>query len=213
MSDIATRRKQTYYLTTLGLLTALVILLQVVLGGVKLGPVSVTFTMIPIVLGAMLLGKGAGAILGGVFGIVVIIMGAVGVDGFTLLLLNEHPVFTVLICMVKGIAAGFCAGLVYQLVRGNTAADSGRGLAASIVAACVAPVVNTGLFILGALTLVGDTLTANFSAFGWTGDSLIMFLIIACAGWNFVAEFVINVILSPALHRIYLIVKKQVSRG
>ena len=209
MENIKKQKEKTAYLTTLGILSALVILLQVVLGAVKLGPVSVTFTLVPITLGAMILGETAGIVLGAVFGIVVIVMGLNGADGFTFLLLSEQPVFTVLICLVKGVAAGFVPGLVYKLVKGDGRPESTRGIVASFAAAVTAPIANTGLFILGGLLLVGDTLTANFGTFGWSGDSLLLFLIIGCAGFNFLAELAINVVVAPVLNRVYSAVHKR----
>lgn len=106
-----------------------------------------------------------------------------------------------MICLVKGAAAGFLAGLVYQLVRGNAPETGVRSFVASLLASVTAPVVNTGLFILGGLTLVRGTLEANLAVFGWTSDSVLLFLVIGCAGINFLAEFAANLILSPAIHR------------
>lgn len=193
-------------LTMLALFTALVALLQLALGAVKIGPTSFTFVLVPIVLGAILLGKWAGGFLGLVFGAITLACGITGTDGFTALLFNAQPVFTSVICLVKGAAAGFLAGLVYQLVRGNAPETGVRSFVASLLASVTAPVVNTGLFILGGLTLVRGTLEANLAVFGWTSDSVLLFLVIGCAGINFLAEFAANLILSPAIHRIILAV-------
>ena len=65
-------------------------------------------------------------------------------------------------------------------------------------AAAAAPVINTGLFIIGALFL-SDTLRANFVA---EGTSVLYFLIIGCAGVNFIVEFLVNLLVAPALYRV-----------
>ena len=63
--------------------------------------------------------------------------------------------------------------------------------------------VNTGLFILGALCFLQDTLKANFVS----GTSVIYFLIIGCAGINFLIELAINLIAAPSIYRVIGIVK------
>ncbi|MFR7932868.1 MAG: ECF transporter S component [Acutalibacteraceae bacterium] len=177
-------------ITFLGVLTALIIVLQV-LGSniVVFGTVRLSFVLVPIVLGAIMLGVRGGVFLGFVFGLITIIMGAVGADPFTYVLLNESPFLCVATCLVKAVCAGLISALTYKSVsvRNKTIA--------LFVSAIVAPVVNTGLFILGALAM-GDVLNDNFVA---NGESLIHFLIIGCAGINFLVELSINVVLAPAL--------------
>jgi len=109
-----------------------------------------------------------------------------------------------LICLGKGAAAGWAAGIVFQMLAKKS------GFWASIAAAAVAPVANTGLFILGGLTLVSGTLEANLAAFG--ADSVLIFLVIGCAGINFLVEFGINMVLSPAIYRIISVLRKKVVR-
>ena len=55
-----------------GLLTALVVVLQLLGSFIKFGTVSISLVLIPIVVGAALYGVGAGAWLGGVFAVVVL---------------------------------------------------------------------------------------------------------------------------------------------
>lgn len=87
------------------MLTALVIVLQTCSGFFTFGTTSLSFVLVPIVLGSILLGVGAGAFLGAVFGLVVIFDAVGGLDPFTIVLLGDSPVFTVFLCLAKGIAA------------------------------------------------------------------------------------------------------------
>ncbi len=65
-----TRTKDTRYLTSIALMAAMVILLaNTPLGMIHLPVVKATTVHIPVILGAVILGPGAGAILGGVFGV------------------------------------------------------------------------------------------------------------------------------------------------
>lgn len=188
----------------LAVLLAIVIFLQCFLGSIVVGATSFSVVLVPIVVGAILLGPGAGALLGFAFGLVVLIRGITGQDAFTNLLFVAQPLFTALICLGKGTAAGWVAGVVYKLLA------RGSGFWASVAAAAVAPVVNTGLFILGGLTLVKGTLEANLGAFG--ADSVLIFLVVICAGVNFLVEFAVNMVLSPAIYRVIRVLKNEFAR-
>ncbi len=64
------RKKDTRYLTSVALMAAVVILLaNTPLGMIHLPIIKATTVHIPVILGAVILGPGAGAILGGVFGV------------------------------------------------------------------------------------------------------------------------------------------------
>lgn len=184
----------------LAVLLALVIVLQVFASAIPIGATRISLTLIPIVLGAMLLGPLAGAFLGAAFGVVVLVVALSGGDPFTAVLLGDHPVLTVALCLVKGAAAGLAAGWIYRLVRKK------NEYAAAVTAALVAPVVNTGLFILGAL-LMSDTLGANFVE---DGMSVIYYLVIVCAGINFIIEFFVNAVASPALYTVERVVERAI---
>ena len=97
-------------ITGLAILLSLVIVLQVFGGYFKIGATSLSFVLVPIVLAGILYGAIAGGIMGLAFGIVVLIQGGMGVDPFTLILLEDHLVWTVLLCVVKGTAAGIVSG-------------------------------------------------------------------------------------------------------
>ncbi len=67
--------------------------------------------------------------------------------------------------------------------------------AAVFIASASAPIINTGIFILGALAM-SETIANNFVSSSMT---VIYFLVIVCAGINFLIEFALNIIVSPAL--------------
>ena len=83
----------------------------------------------------------------------------------------------------------------------------------TILASITAPVVNTGIFVLGMLLFFFDTmqgLPALFpEAFGQYG-SAVELVFLGLAGLNFVGEFVVNLVLSPAMVRIIDTVKKRI---
>ncbi len=203
------RNQQILKMAQLAILTALVLVLQFTGVGIKLpipGTTNISLVLIPIALGAMILGPAAGAWLGFVFGAVVYITGGLlHMDFFTGFLFDNHPFITALICIVKSTLAGFLAGWVYRLVARESE------IAAVFLAAAVVPIVNTGIFVLSCLCILG-TIQDLMSAAGITGQSAVYFIFIGCAGLNFLLELAINMILSPALQRIIHIIQKRVIR-
>ena len=180
-------------------LLALVVILQTTLGSIRIGATSFSVVLIPIVVGSILLGWLAGAILGFVFGLIVLIYGITGADPFTNILFAGEPVWTILTCLVKGTVAGLVPGIVYK------ALEKKNQTLATVLASLVAPILNTGLFILGALCMSG-VISDNFVA---DGQTVIYFLVIGCAGINFLIEFAVNAVVSPALAKTVLIIEKR----
>lgn len=103
--------EKTRRLTGLALMTAIIVVLQVVASFVKFGPFTITLALAPILIGAALYGPKAGACLGGVFGAVVLLACILGWDPGGAILWNANPFLTALVCLGKGILAGLAAGL------------------------------------------------------------------------------------------------------
>ena len=116
-------------------------------------------------------------------------------DPFTAYLFQQNPVATAGICLIKSTLAGFLSGLVFRLLRQR------NRVAATFTAALVTPVVNTGIFVLGCL-LISGTLSGFMQANN-IGGSVVYFLLIGCAGFNFLFEAALNLILAPALGQLW----------
>ncbi len=187
-------------LTVLAVLLALVIVLQAVGGSFSIGAVTLNFTLIPIVLGAMLLGGWAGAFLGFASGVVVLIQVITAPAGFYFLIWTYSPLVTTLICLLKTTVAGFLAGLFFRLL------EKKNRLLAVFVASAIVPVVNTGLFILGCMAM-WDTI-----ALASAGENVFKFILVGLVTFNFFIELAINLLVAPALHTVYGVVEKQFKR-
>ena len=200
-----TNRQKIQKLTTLAILTAIVIIFQLLGNFIHIGPASLCLVLIPIAIGAILTGPKGGAFLGFVLGAITYFVGGMfGFDpGFTGILFAAQPIATAVICFGKGILAGLCTGLVYS------AFEKKNKKLAVFLAAATTPIVNTGVFILGGLLLVYGTLSANFVV---KGQTVVYFLIIGCAGWNFIAEFIANIIVAPAINTIVHAVGNKLSK-
>ena len=172
------------------LLTAIVVIFQLMGAAIKFGPFSVSFVLVPVVIGAAMCGAAAGAWLGFVFGIVVLFTDAG-------LFLSVSVIGTIVTVLLKGTLCGLCAGAVYK------ALEKHNRYAAVAVAAAVCPIVNTGVFLLGCSVFFMDTLRE------WAGGDVMTYIIFTLVGGNFLFEVLSNIILSPVIVRILNIRNKQ----
>ncbi len=176
-------------ITGIAVLFALVIVLQAVGGTVSIGPVQLNFTLIPIVLGAIIFGPIVGAFLGFISGVIVLNQVIMGAVPFYTLIWTNDPVATVFTCLLKTTVAGYLSGLAYSLIKNKNEVLS------VFVASAIVPVVNTALFILGCLCMTNSVYAmAN-------GTNVIVFILVSLVTFNFFIELAINLILAPTLHK------------
>lgn len=182
----------------LSIFTAIVVVLQLLGSFIKIGSFSISLVLIPIVVGAAVYGIGAGAFLGGVFGVVVTIACVNGSDAGGYILFSANPILTVVVCLLKGILAGAAAGGVFQ------ALSKKNPYLGVISAAVIAPVVNTAVFCLCLSLFFHDILVS------WAGGSnLVYYIFFGLVGVNFLLELLINVVCSPIIYRIIKLVRKN----
>lgn len=194
--------QKTKTLVGMAIFTALVVVLQLLSTVIRIGPFAPSLVLIPIVIGAAVYGVKSGAWLGFVFGVVVLAMCITGADAGGFMMFEQNALATALICLVKGTAAGTLAGLTYRTLA------KFDGILATIAAAIVCPVVNTGLFVLGAVAVFQDLLIQWQVGNGYGGSTLTAYIFLGMIGLNFLVELAINLVLSPIVVRI-LKVRKQ----
>ena len=190
--------KKTQKIVGVALFTAIVVVLQLLGSFIRFGPFSISLVLIPIVVGTALYGVGAGAWLGLVFGVTVLASG----DASAFLAINVPG--TILTVLLKGIACGAFSGLVYRLI------EKKNKYAATICAAITAPIVNTGVFLLGCAIFFMPTIEGWAAAAGV--ESAGTYMITGLAGLNFIAEFVVNIVLSPIIVRLIHLGKKEIKQ-
>ncbi len=196
MNNTKTNTMSTKTMVFAAIMTALVVILQFMGSFVKLGPFSISLVLIPIVIGTATCGEKIGAWLGLVFGVIVLASG----DAGAFLAVNVPG--TIITVLLKGIACGYLAGLVYKwIARYNK-------YAAVIAAAAVCPLVNTGIFLLGCVVFFMDTVAQWATQLGF-GGNVAKYMIFGLVGGNFLFEFGLNIILSPAIVRLLDIKSKQ----
>ena len=188
-------RIKTKTLTGMALFTAIVIVLQLLGSFIRFGPFSISLVLIPIVVGAAMYGAAAGAWLGFVFGLAVLLSG----DAAAFMAVS--PLGTIITVLAKGSLAGLCAGLVYSLL------EKKNRYAAVIAAAVVCPVVNTGLFLLGCVVFFLETVRGWGQSMGF--ENVGTYMIVGLVGLNFLVEMSMDIVLSPLVLRLIRIGKNE----
>lgn len=192
------RNKNIVKMVQVAILMAIIVVLQLLSYVIKIGTFNLSLVLIPIVVGAVLFGPKTGALLGGVFGVVVTACCIGGMDAGGAILWNANPFLTAAICLIKGTAAGWVAGVLATALQ-----NSRRPYIGIVLAAAAAPVVNTGLFLLGLSTCFYDVLVS------WAGGAAVLYYVIfGLVGVNFLIEFALNLFLSPTVTSIVKAVKK-----
>ena len=194
------KKSKIHKMVGVALLIAVMIVLQFIgtILPIKIGPVSISLVLIPIVIGAAVYGPGAGAVLGAAFGIITYVFCVNGMDGGGHMVFQASPLLCFLVVMTKGVLCGLTAGLTYQFISRK---NSYVGM---LVAAIVCPGVNTGTVLLGMWLFFMDVLRqcaggSNVAGYVLTGIILI----------NFLPELALNVAVSPASQRIIHVIGKK----
>ncbi|MBQ8254461.1 MAG: ECF transporter S component [Clostridia bacterium] len=181
-------------LTLLALMTSLVAVFQCIGLIIPIGFNVGAFALVPIVIGAAMLGPVAGLWLGFIFGLVVIVTGQASA------FYAFGVVQTVIVVLLKGALAGWVSGLMFKLI------EKKNSLAAIITSSILCPVVNTAVFTLASFTVFFPGIK------GWAtgaGADMISFVFLTLIGANFFVELGICLIFSTVAHRIILIGKKM----
>ncbi|MBQ7098164.1 MAG: ECF transporter S component [Oscillospiraceae bacterium] len=179
--------------TLLGLLTAILMVFGMTpLGYLNVGPLAISFNMIPVAIGAAALGPVGGAILGAVFGMTSFLqcLGIGGSSAMGVILFDINPIFAFIQRFVPRVTAGFLVGVIYQAARRFCK----PGLAGSIAGFCAA-LLNTVLFMGALVLLFGNT---QYLTDLIAGRNVIVF-ICTFVGVNAVAEMLATTAVTGAL--------------
>lgn len=183
------KRSKTETMVLGAVLTAMVVILEFISASMgKAGMFRFTFSLIPIAIGAATCSIGVGCWLGFIFGVSVLVSG----DAAAFLTVN--PAGTIITVLLKGIASGLFAGLIYKALKKHNKI-------AVFVSAIVCPIANTGVFLIGCLLFFMDTIAGWASMLGF-GDNVGQYMILGLVGVNFLIEIGANIILCPVIVRL-----------
>ena len=162
MEGTITRRKNmksnkftTSQLTILGLMAGILFLMAYTpLGYLNIGPLAVTFNVIPVAICAVVLGPTGGAVAGAVFGLTSFLQ-AMGIGGTSALgaaLFQINPFLSAVQCFVPRILDGLLIGFIYRGMRKKT-----NVYASCAVTGFFSAFLNTLFFMTALVVMFGNT--------------------------------------------------------
>lgn len=200
-------RKKIQMLVGIALLSALVIVFQVIGNHVVIGTVNITLALIPIAVGAILYGPLVGGFLGLVMGAIVI-----AAPGTIATFMPVNPWGTILICLTKTGLAGLVAGFIFKGFAKLAQKYEDKKMifftVGIIAATLIIPIINTGEFIIGASILFRSIFGAEDSF-----SDAFPKVVAAVLTTNFVIEFAISAVLSPAIVYVIKVITKTTDLG
>ncbi|MCI8387263.1 MAG: ECF transporter S component [Clostridiales bacterium] len=186
------RHKKILWLAETAMLAAIVILMSFTpIGYLRTAGVEITFIMIPVVIGSIIVGPTSGLVLGAVWGITSFIQ-CFGMSPFGAALLGINPVLTFIVCLVPRILAGWVSGLIF--VGLSKLGKSGKYVGYPAASLSVA-LINTLLFVGSIILLFGNTEYIK----SMQGDLNIFAFFVAFVGFNGLIEAITTFIVGGAI--------------
>ena len=186
----------TLRLVQLALFTAIIFLMAFTpIGYIKTGGLSITLLVLPVTVGAIVLGPVSGAILGAMFGLTSLIQ-CFGLDPFGTTLFGISPVYTIILCFVPRILMGWLAGLIFRVVH---KIDKRKSIS-YIVGSLAGPLLNTILFMSAFVLFFYHTDYVQQFVTGLGASNAFTF-VIAFVGINGLIEAGINFVAGTAVSK------------
>ena len=140
--------KNILYMSELGILIAILLLMAFTpVGYLRIGTMTITFLTVPVVVGAIVCGPGAGTILGTIFGLTSFYQ-CFGMDPMGTALMQISLPRTFAFTVLPRLLMGLCVGLIFKAFKKRSAA-------AYTVTAFFGPFLNTTNVFLFAVLSVG----------------------------------------------------------
>ncbi|MBR2868599.1 MAG: ECF transporter S component [Clostridia bacterium] len=131
-------------LTQLSVLVALLLIFGFTnIGYIKIGVIEITLNIIPVAVGAIVLGPSAGAVCGAVFGLTSFWQAASGTSAFGMMLFQHSPLYTFILCFIPRLLEGLLTALIFKALMKGCKNNSLPCAVASL--AC--PLLNTLMFV------------------------------------------------------------------
>lgn len=192
-------------LTQLSVLVALLLIFGFTnIGYIKIGVIEITLNIIPVAVGAIVLGPSAGAICGTVFGLTSFWQAVSGMSAFGAMLVNVSPLLTFVLCFVPRILEGLLTGYIFKglskVSKSNSIPCAVSGLAC--------PVLNTLMFVGMFILLFGKT-DVFASLYGQSAASNIVAFFAWFVGLNGVVEAIAGFVIATAISKALLTANKR----
>ena len=184
---------KTRQLTVLGLLTGILLLMAYTpLGYLNIGPLAISFNVIPVALAAITLGPAGGAAAGAVFGLTSFLqcIGVGGVSSMGVVLFGINPVLAFIQRFVPRLLDGLLLGYIFRGVEKASNARLG-----CFITGFFSAFLNTLFFMTALVVLFGNTEYMQ----GLIGGKNIILFVCGFVGINAVCEMVSSTIITGAV--------------
>lgn len=188
-----TKKFNTSQLVILGLMTAILLLMAYTpLGYLNIGPLAITFNVIPVAISAITLGPVGGAIAGAVFGMTSFLqcIGVGGTSAMGAILFDINPVLAFIQRFIPRLMDGLLLGFIFKGVR----KVSNVSAACMITGFCSA-FLNTVFFMTALVLLFGNSAYMQ----ELMGGKNIIAFICGFVGVNAVFEMIASTIITGAV--------------
>ena len=183
----------TSQITILGLMAAVLLLMAYTpLGYLNIGPLAITFNVIPVAISAIVLGPAGGAAAGSIFGLTSFLQ-CVGVGGTSVMgavLFGINPVLAFIQRFVPRFLDGLLLGYIFRVLRRKT-----NIYVSCAVTGFFSAFLNTAFFMAALVLLFGNT---EYIQEMIGGRNVIVF-ICTFVGINAVCEMISSTILTGAV--------------
>ena len=186
-------RFNTSQLVILGLMTAILLLMAYTpLGYLNIGPLAITFNVIPVAIAAITLGPVGGAITGAVFGLTSFLqcIGVGGTSAMGAILFDINPFLAFIQRFIPRFLDGLLLGYIFRGMRKVT----NTSVAALVTGFCSA-FLNTALFMSALVLLFGNS---EYMQGLMNGKNVIAF-ICGFVGINAVCEMISSTVITGAV--------------
>ena len=183
----------TTQITTLGLMIGILLLMAYTpLGYLNIGPLAISFNVIPVAVSAIALGPVGGAIAGAVFGLTSFgqCIGIGGTSAMGSVLFSINPVLSFIHSLVPRIFDGILIGYIFRGTRKKT-----NAYVASAVTGFFSAFLNTLFFMTSLILLFGNT---EYMQNLIDGRNIIVFCVVF-VGINAVCEAISSTVISGAV--------------
>ena len=187
---------RTLKMVQLALFIAIIILMAFTpIGYIKTPAVEITLLIVPVTVGAIVLGPTAGAILGGTFGITSFIQ-CFGLSPFGSALLGINPIATFILCLVPRILMGWISGISFQAIK---KVDKTKSIS-YLVGSLIGPILNTVFFMLALVLFFYNTDYIQGFVEALNAKNAFLF-VVAFVGINGLIEAGINFVIGSAISK------------
>ena len=177
----------------LGLMAAVLLLMAYTpLGYLNIGPLAISFNVIPVAISAVVLGPVGGAVAGAIFGLTSFgqCIGIGGTSAMGAMLFSINPILAFIQRFVPRLLDGICLGYIFKAVRKRT-----NVYVSCAVTGFFSAFLNTLFFMTALVGLFGNTEYVQ----GLIGGRNVILFCCAFVGINAVCEMVSSTVITGAV--------------